>query len=118
MSQVSRLATELAFVRGAALAAPVGFDVKLCRFERVRHAWYVLLLCCPVLVRHIGCRGAGCVKLTKAQSVHALEGLALPRASYSGEIALAGLRHLSSTLVAACQFFLRYCHSRQERVVH
>ena len=38
---------------------------------------------------------------TQAESVRALEGLALPRASYSGEIALSSSRRLHSTLAAA-----------------
>jgi hypothetical protein len=37
--------------------------------------------------------------------VHALKGLALPRASHSGEIALAGLCCLRSTLAAAPVLF-------------
>ena len=37
--------------------------------------------------------------------MRALKGLALPRASYSGEIALAGSRGLHSTLVAAPVLF-------------
>ena len=37
--------------------------------------------------------------------MHALEGLALPRASHSGEIALAGSRRLRSMLAAAPVLF-------------
>ena len=38
---------------------------------------------------------------SRVQCLHSLKGLALPRASHSGEIALAGSRHLRSTLAAA-----------------
>ncbi len=43
--------------------------------------------------------------ILRYQDVHALKGLALPRASHSGEIALAGSRHLRSTLAAAPVLF-------------
>jgi hypothetical protein len=43
--------------------------------------------------------------LFKAEGVHAQKGLALPRASHSGEIALAGLYRLRSTLTAAPVLF-------------
>ena len=42
--------------------------------------------------------GGGCMQ---AKYVRALKGLALPRASHSGEIALSGSRRLRSTLAAA-----------------
>ena len=42
---------------------------------------------------------------TKSKSMHTLKGLALPRACHSGEIALAGSRHLRSTLAAAPVLF-------------
>ena len=45
--------------------------------------------------------------VSNAVFVHALKGLALPRASHSGEIALAGLHRLRSTLVAAPVLFTR-----------
>ena len=38
---------------------------------------------------------------SKAVCAHALKGLALPCASHSGELALAGSRHLRSKLAAA-----------------
>ncbi len=41
----------------------------------------------------------------KAECVHERKGLALPRASHSGEIALAGSRRLHSTLAAAPVLF-------------
>ncbi len=44
---------------------------------------------------------ADSTKLPKAVCVHALKRLGLPRASHSGEIALAGSRRLRSTLAAA-----------------
>ncbi len=43
--------------------------------------------------------------ITKAEYVHALKGLALPRASHSGEIALSGSRRLRSMLAAAPVLF-------------
>ena len=42
---------------------------------------------------------------TKSKSVHSLEGLALPRACHSGEIALVGSRRPLSTLAAALVLF-------------
>lgn len=42
-----------------------------------------------------------------ADCVHALKGLALPRVSHSGEIALSGSRRLRSTLAAAPVLFAR-----------
>jgi hypothetical protein len=47
-------------------------------------------------------RGGGC---TQAVCVHILKGLALPRVSHSGEIALSGSRCLCSTLAAAPVLF-------------
>ncbi len=41
----------------------------------------------------------------KAECVHALKGLVLPRASHSGDIALTGSRRLHSTLAAAPVLF-------------
>ena len=46
-------------------------------------------------------RGGYSTYFTKSKSVHTLKGLALPRASHSGEIALAGSRRLHSMLAAA-----------------
>ena len=43
-------------------------------------------------------RGGGCAQ---AECVRVLKGLALPRATHSGKIALSGSRHLRSTLAAA-----------------
>ncbi len=45
--------------------------------------------------------GAETTKHTKAECMHALNGLALPRASRSGEIALAASRRPRSMLAAA-----------------
>ncbi len=50
-------------------------------------------------------RGGYSTYFTKSKSVHALKGLALPRACHSGEIALAGSRRLHSALAAAPVFF-------------
>ena len=50
-------------------------------------------------------RGGYSTYFTKSKSVHTLKGLALPRACHSGEIALAGSRHLRSTLAAAPVLF-------------
>ena len=46
-------------------------------------------------------RGGYSTYFTKSKSVHTVKGLALPRASHSDEIALAGSRRLRSTLAAA-----------------
>jgi hypothetical protein len=46
-------------------------------------------------------------KLLKLERVHALKGLTLPRANRSGEIALAGSRHLRSTRAAAPVLFAK-----------
>ena len=51
-------------------------------------------------------RDADTTKLRKLECVHTLKGLALPRASHSGEIALAGSRRLRSTLAAAPVHFV------------
>ncbi len=51
-------------------------------------------------------RGANSTKLSKAECVYARKGLALPRASHSGEIALVGSRRLRSTLAAAPALFV------------
>ena len=45
-------------------------------------------------------RVADCTKLPKLECVYAQQGIALPRASQSGEIALAGSRCLHSMLAA------------------
>ncbi len=44
---------------------------------------------------------------TQAECVRALKGLVLPRASHSGEIALAGSRRLCSTLAAVPVLFAK-----------
>ena len=49
--------------------------------------------------------GPDSTKLSKAECVHVLKGLALPRGSHSGEITLAGSRCLLSTLAAAPVLF-------------
>ena len=46
-------------------------------------------------------------KHAKAECVHALKVLAMPRASHASEIALAGSRRLRSTLAAALVLFAR-----------
>jgi hypothetical protein len=46
-------------------------------------------------------KAAESTTLPKAECVHALKGLALPRASHSGEIALAGSRRLRSAFASA-----------------
>jgi hypothetical protein len=53
----------------------------------------------------VNARGGYSNYFTKSKSVHTLKGLALPRASHSGEIALAGSRRLHSTLAAAPVLF-------------
>jgi hypothetical protein len=50
-------------------------------------------------------KGASSTKLPKLEWVRAQKGLALPRASHPGEIALAGSRRLHSTLAAAPVLF-------------
>ena len=50
-------------------------------------------------------RDADSTKLPELESMHALKVLVLPRASRSGEIALAGSRRLRSTLGAAPVLF-------------
>ena len=50
-------------------------------------------------------RGDYSTNSSKAECVRAQKGLALPRASHSGEIALAGSRRLRSTLAAAPVLF-------------
>jgi hypothetical protein len=50
-------------------------------------------------------RGDYSASYLKAKCVHALKGLALPRASHSREIALAGSSRLRSTLAAAQVLF-------------
>jgi hypothetical protein len=50
-------------------------------------------------------RDTNSTKLSKAECVRARKGLALPRLSHSGEIALAGSRRLRSTLTAAPVLF-------------
>ena len=50
-------------------------------------------------------KGGYSTYFTKSKSVHTLKRLALPRACHSGGIALAGSRHLRSTLAAAPVLF-------------
>ena len=51
---------------------------------------------------------------TQAECVRALKGLALPRASHSGDIALSGSRRLRSSLAALSVRRARFCHSSQK----
>jgi hypothetical protein len=48
--------------------------------------------------------------------VHALKGLALPRARYFSEIALSGSCHLRSTRGSARPVHARFCHRSQKPV--
>ncbi len=50
-------------------------------------------------------RGGYSTYFTKSKSVHTLKGLTLPRSCHSGEITLAGSRHLRPTLAAAPVLF-------------
>ncbi len=64
------------------------------------------LVTTPVFKHTLLFRDADTTKLPKLECVHTLKGLALPRASHSGEIALAGSRRLRSTLAAAPVLFV------------
>ncbi len=56
--------------------------------------------------RYVYVWGADSTKLPKLECVHALKGLALPRASYSDEIVLADSRRLHFTLAAVPVLFV------------
>ncbi len=60
------------------------------------------------------CRGGGYLQ-AKCVHVHIHKGLALPRASHSGEIALAGSRCLFSTRAVPFRTYYCQCHSSQKQ---
>ena len=62
-------------------------------------------VCVCVHVTYVAYICARGTYFTKSKSVHTLKGLALPRASRSGEIALASSRRLHSTLAVAPVLF-------------
>ena len=76
----------------------------LCRYNDLRNIDKIAKV--KGQVDELAGRGADPTKLSNAECVHALKGLALPRVSHSGGIALAGSRHLRSMFVAAPVLFV------------
>ncbi len=69
------------------------------------HAWEFAR--CYHSISHMLTLCADSAKLMIAKCAHVLKGLALPRASHSGEIALSASRRLRSTLAAVPALFAR-----------